>query len=135
MKNYVARFLLLSAALLVLSQSMRADEAAYAQILKQREIVLSEILASRENRRVTGMADEDAILSAKIALWAFRRDVAASLTVKVQQQEAIAGLEEKRLASVESRAKTGLGTQDAVLLAKDRWLQAQQLLEELRLKL
>jgi hypothetical protein len=96
--------------------------------------VLSEILAGRESRFATGVTGEESVLSARLALWSFRRDSAPAVAEKVRSQELIVGVWEKRLAVVESQAKAGVGEHEAVLLATDSLLQAQQLLAELRLQ-
>jgi hypothetical protein len=134
MKNNPARLLTLLAASLLFVAFAHADEAAYAQILKKREAVLSQILASRESMYKTGITDGEAVWSAQLTLWSFRRDSATPVAEKIRQQELIVSGWEKRLAEVESRAKAGIGGAEAKLLATDQLLQAQQLLEELRLQ-
>lgn len=122
------------AVLSLIVTSARADEASYAKILKEREAVLSELVTLQESRRATGTIDEKALLSARLALSSFRRDTATSLAEKIKHQETIVGVHEKELAEAKARFATGLVTQEAILLAKDSLLQAQQTLEELRLK-
>ena len=110
----------------------RADETAYAKILRERDAVLSQILTGREARSATGAGDEEAVLSARLALCSFRRDTAPSKAEKIKQQELIVAVGQKKLATLKNRVATGLvGTED-VLLATDSLLQAQQLLEELK---
>ena len=134
MKTNPARLLGLLAASLLFVVFARADDAAapYAQILKKRDAALSQILAFRESRYATGAYGEESVLSARLALWSFRRDIATSSAEKIRQQELIVSVWEKRLAVVESQFKSGLTDREAVLLATDSLLQVQQLLEELR---
>lgn len=80
------------------------------------------------------MSDES-LLSARVALWSFRRDTATSPAAKIQQQELIIGLQEKKLATLKGRAAAGVVGREEILLATDAFLQAQQTLEKLRLPL
>jgi hypothetical protein len=109
----------------------RADEAARARILKQREAVLAEILTGREQRFTLGAGDEESVRSARLALWSFRRDTAPSVAERIRQQKLIVGLWEKKLSALENRLVTGLAEREDILLATDSLLQAQVLLEEL----
>jgi hypothetical protein len=113
---------------------VRADEASYAKVLKERETVLSQILAAREVHYTTGGLDEEAVSSARLALWSFRRDIAPSTAEKIKQQELIVAVYEKKLVTLKTRSATGLVGREDVLLATDSLLQAQQTLEELKLK-
>jgi len=113
---------------------VRADEASYAKVLKERETVLSQILAAREVHFTTGGLDEEAVSSARLALWSFRRDTAPSTAEKIKEQELIVAVYEKKLATLKSRSATGVVGREDVLLATDSLLQAQQKLEELKLK-
>jgi len=110
----------------------RADEASYAKILKERDAVLSQIVAQRESLFAIGTTDGEALQAARLALWSFRRDTATTKEGKIAHQESIVGLYEKNLADLKARARTGVVGSDAVLLATDSLLQAQQTLEELR---
>ncbi len=110
----------------------RADEAAYAKILKERDSVLSQIVAQREGQFAVGTTDDEALLAARLALCAFRRDTAPSKAEKIKQQELIVAVWQKKLASLKSRAATGVVGHEDVLLATDSLLQAQQLFEELQ---
>jgi len=111
----------------------RADETTYAMILKERDAVLTRILTEREARIATGIGDDEAVSSARLALCTFRRDIAPLKAEKIKQQELIVAVWQKRLASLKSRATTGVVGPEDVLLATDSLLQAQQLLEELQL--
>lgn len=113
----------------------RADEADYARILKERDAVLSELVTLRETGHATGIYDEKALFSARLALWSFRRDAATSEAEKVKHQETIVGLHEKELAALKARAASGVVGRESVLLETDSLLQAQQALEVLRLKI
>jgi hypothetical protein len=112
----------------------RADSEARTQILKERDAVLSQILADREGRLASGVVDEDGVAAARIALWSFRRDTAASKQEKIKQQELIVKVYAKKLSSAKGRIASGLTTNIDVLIATDALLQAKQLLEELRLE-
>lgn len=122
---------LLAAALLFASLS-RADETAHAKILKERDAVLSQILAEREGRVSSGLVDEDAVLSARLALLTFRRDTAQSKADKIKQQELIVAIYPKKIATLKARFEAGVTGHEEVLLATDAQLQAQQILEELK---
>ena len=111
----------------------RADESSYTKILEERDAVLSQILTAREARLATGGLDEDAVPSARLALYSFRRDTAPSKAEKLKQQELIVAVYEKKLALLRGRAAAGTIAQEYVLLATDSLLQAQQALEEPRL--
>ena len=111
----------------------RADETAYAKILKERDVILSQILTEREARFSTGIGDDEAVLSARLALYSFRRDTAPAKAEKIKQQELIVVVFQKKLASVKGRAATGVTGPEEILLATDSLLQAQQTLEELHL--
>lgn len=110
----------------------RADEAAYGKILKERDAVLSQILATREARLKSGAGDEAAITSARLVLYAFRRDTAASRAEKLRQQELIVAVWQKELASIKVRATTGIAGPEDVLQMTDSLLQARQVFEELQ---
>jgi len=127
------RILLLALVALGLSVSVaRADDAMYANILKERDAVLSQILAEREAYAKNGAVDERAVTEARLALLSFRRDTAPSTADKIAQQQQIVALHEKSLAVSKQRAEAGVIMRDEVLLATDAWLQAKQLLEELK---
>ena len=72
----------------------------YAEILKERDAVLSKILAAHEARFAIGHANEDALFSARVALYSFRRDTAAARAEKIKQQELIVDAHERRLTAV-----------------------------------
>lgn len=109
----------------------RADDATHSKIVKQRDAILSQILAGREARAATGGVDDSEIFSARLALVTFRRDTAQTKAEKIKQQELIVELHGKKVAALEQRAKIGVVRHEDVLLATDAWLQARQLLEEL----
>lgn len=119
---------------LLFTSLARADEASYAKILKERDAVLSQILTAREAHVAIGGGDEEAVASARLALYSFRRDTAPSKTEKLKQQELIVAFYEKKLASAQSRKASGLVGSEELLLAADSLLQAQQAREELQLE-
>jgi len=114
--------------------SVRADESSYAAIVKERDSVLSQILAGRLSRRAVGLADEAAITAARIALYSFRRDVATATEEKIKKQTLIIEIFEGKLEDVKSKVVIGVAGSNDVLEAKLSYLEARQLLEELRLK-
>ena len=134
MKSHSAPFVVLIAALLVSALPIQAEESSYTEVVKERDSVLSQILTEREGRRPTGMADEAAIASARLALYAFRRDVATTTGEKIRNQEQIVQVFELKLAHAQSVMSAGLGETLSVLEAKAPLLEAKQLLAELRLK-
>jgi hypothetical protein len=108
-----------------------ADEVSYAKVLKERDAVLSQLVANRES--AARVAGDENLVAARLALWSFRRDTASSKVEKIKQQELIVGVFQKRLDFQKSRVKAGIAGADDVLLATNSLLEEQQLLEELRL--
>jgi hypothetical protein len=119
-------------ALLMITVSLRADASAYAEIVKERDSVLSKIVAEVDARYYVGTADDDAVFSAKLALLSFRRDVAPTSSEKLKQQEQIIALQEKRLSALNARSHAGLANTLDVLRANDALLAAKQLLAEIQ---
>ena len=132
MKKYLARSIIV-AALFSSALSGHADETLRAKIVKERDGVLSQILAEREGRRPTGTADEEAIAAAQLALYSFRRDIATSSVEKIKNQELIVRIYEKKLELAKAKFSTGLSGNIQVLEATVPLLEAKQLLEEIRL--
>ncbi len=110
----------------------RADDTAYADILKERDAVLSQIVTEREAAAQSGAVDARAVMEARLALLSFRRETASSTAEKIAQQKQIVGLHEKALAVSKQRQELGVVVREELLLATDAWLQAKQLLEELK---
>ena len=133
MKIAPVRHVILVVTVLSAALSVRADAASHAEIVKERDSVLSQILAEREARRPTGMANEDDIAAAQIALYSFRRDVAATNAEKIKNQELIAAIFEKKLEYTKAKMHAGMGSKIEILEATDACLEAKQVLEELRL--
>jgi hypothetical protein len=111
---------------------VRADDGTRDGIVKERDAVLSEILAGREQRFAVGGGDDESVRAARLALLSFRRDVASTAGEKIRQQELIVEMWRKRLATVENQVKSGLAGRETVLVATDSLLQARQLLAEIR---
>lgn len=111
----------------------RADELTYSKILKERDSVLSQIVAQREGTFASGTTSDEALVAARLALWSFRRDTTRSNAEKIKQQELIVAVFQTRLATQKSRVKAGIAGAEDVLLATDSLLEAQQLFEELQL--
>jgi hypothetical protein len=124
---------MLAAIVVLFAVPGRADATAYAQIIKERNAVLSKILAEQESRYAMGLVDNDAIARAQLALYSFRRDVAPTNAEKIKNQELVVQVHEKRQALVQAQVKSGLGGPIEVLLATDDLLRAKQALEELKL--
>ena len=133
MKTYPVRSIVIIAAFLLAALSSRADATSYAQILKERDDVLSRILADRESHYSVGAVNEEAVSAAQLALYVFRRDTASTTAAKIKNQELIIQLYEKKLAEAKARMSTGIGANIQVLEATDLVLQAKQVLEELKL--
>lgn len=133
MKTYPVRAILVIAAFLLGALNSHADATSYAQILKERDAVLTQILADRESKMSVGAVNEEAVSSAQLALYTFRRDTASSTAVKVKNQELIIQLSEKKQTLVKDRRSAGLSADIEVLEATDSVLQAKQVLEELKL--
>jgi hypothetical protein len=111
-----------------------AESSTYAQIVKQRDEVLSQILREQEGRRAAGHAVEEDVFAAQIALYSFRRDVTTRITEKVEHQQMIVATYEKRLAITKGKYGIGGVANVEVLRATDGVLEAKQLLEDLRAK-
>jgi hypothetical protein len=133
MKTTSVQILVVIVASCLFSPAAHADAAAYANILRQRETVLAQILAAQESRLTIGHADENAIFSARMALYSFRRDAAKSKAEKIKHQEMIVEEHAKRLEAVRSKAQSGGSAPVETLRATDSLLHAKQILEELRL--
>lgn len=110
----------------------RGDATAYAQIIKERESVLSQILADRESKRASGVVDDEAVEAAQLALYSFRRDVATSVGDKIRNQELIISIFETKLDRVSRKLRSGIAAGIDVLEARAPLLEARQVLEELR---
>ncbi|HNY42974.1 MAG TPA: hypothetical protein PKJ41_21400 [Bryobacteraceae bacterium] len=108
------------------------DAATHAQLRKERDAVLAQIVSLEESKVASGVGDEAAILAAKVALYSFRRDAGATKEEKLKQQLLVVGLCEQRLAVSKEHAKTGVVGSVEVLKATDAFLAAKQLLEELK---
>jgi hypothetical protein len=114
---------------LALTASLKADPAAYASVLKQRDDVLSRIVSHHEQRLRAGSGSEEEVLAARLTLYTFRRDTARTTREKIQEQEQVVALHEKRL----SNTKSNLTLESIeVLRVTDGWLEAKQMLESLR---
>jgi len=133
MKTTYIRIVTLVALATMLTASVYGDAAAYAKIIKERDAVLSQILSERERMRNTGTANEEAIFSAQIALYSFRRDTASTVSERIKNQELIVAAHDKRLAEIKKQAQAGAATNMDTLLATDGLLQAKQILEELKM--
>lgn len=119
-------------ALLMITPGLRADTSAYAAIVKERDTVLSKIVAGVESRHLSGMVDDDAVWAAKLALLSFRRDASATASGKLEQQEQIVALEEKKLSTLKARFQAGTTDSLDVLRATDALLAAKQLRAEIQ---
>ncbi len=108
------------------------NAAAHAQLLKERDDVLMQIVSQEESKVVSGFSDEAAIFAAKLALYSFRRDAGATKEEKLKQQMLIVGLYEQKLAMAKAHAEIGTAGPVEVLKATDAFLAAKQLLEELK---
>ena len=133
MKATPVRSITLVALFSLFAVSSHADATAHAQIIKERDAVLSEIVAYYESQFPIGLGNEETLVPAQLALCSFRRDTAATIPEKIKQQKLIVQAHEKRLATVNVRVKNGLATRLDILTATDVLLQAKQLLEELKL--
>jgi len=131
MNPTLPRSLTLALLVVLAAATVRADDAAYAQILKERDSLLMQILAEQQDRRQSGQADDAAVQAAQLALDKFRRDTATTLPEKIRQQEDIVSVQEARLATVKSQFQIGTGTHIDVLQATDAVLHAKQVLEKL----
>lgn len=133
MKSSLIRSLVAVAALLFSASSGFGDQASYAAVVKERDGVLSEILALREGRRSSGTADENAIAAAQWALYSFRRDTATTTAAKITNQELILQIMARKVETVRAHQRTGTGSAMELLEARASFLEAQQTLEELKL--
>ena len=138
MKSSIVLFIL--SALVLVAQTIRADESTLASIqkerdaiLKERDAILSELVKMQEVRHASGPATMADIDSARLVLWIFRRDTAKTNAEKIKQQELIVPIYERRLELVKAQRKVGVASLDSLLAATDELLQARQTLEELKL--
>ena len=120
-------------ALLILpSAAVLGDAAAHAQLLKERDVVLAQIVSQEEGRVASGVGDDGAVFAAKLALFSFRRDGAATKEEELKQQMLIVEMYEQKLAVVKAHAATGVVGSVDVLRATEAVLAAKQLLEEIK---
>lgn len=134
MKTNDVRTLVIMLSSLVFVTLVRADETSYEQILKERDAVLSKILALQESRLSSGLADFEKISAARIALWNFRRDNAGTKEEKIKLQELLVQEHDRNFVEVKARSAVGLGNPLDELQANDRLLEAKQVLAEWRMK-
>ena len=134
MKTNDVRTLVIMLSSLVFVTLVRADETSYEQILKERDAVLSKMLALQESRLSSGLADPEKISAARIALWNFRRDTAVTKEDKIKLQELLVQEHGRNLAEVKARSAVGLGNPLDELQATDKFLEGKQVLAELRMK-
>jgi hypothetical protein len=118
-----------------LAASGRAESVSRAQIIQERDRVLSQILAIKEGLNRNSAATPDEMAAAQIALYSFRRDVAATTEEKIKNQELIVQVRTKKLEFIKGKRKAGLATDLDILEATAPFLEAQQLLAELQLTL
>ncbi len=111
------------------STMVLGDAATHAQLIKERDAVLTQIVSQEESKVVR---DESAIFAAKVALYSFRRDVGATKEEKLKQQMLIVGLYEQKLVAVKARAEIGIVGPVDVLKATDEVLSEKVRLEELK---
>ena len=131
MKATPVRLLAFIALVCLPGSLVRGDAAAHAQLIKERDTVLSQILAQEESKQCVGACDADAIFAAKLALCSFRRDVATSKEEKLKNQQTIVGLYERKLELSKSHAAAGVSGPLEVLRATDALLAEKLILEEL----
>src|SRR5687768_9589329 len=116
---------------LVSSCLASAETPAYAAILKERDAVLSKIVAAQEARSAAGHTNQDAVFTSRIALHTFRRDIANSPQAKIAHQQLIVAEQQRKLAAVHGQAQVGGVSEVDVLTATDALLAAKQMLEQL----
>jgi hypothetical protein len=129
------RLFVLVAASFLSAPFARADAISYAKLLAERDAVLSRIVVLREGQFANGTKDDGAVVSARVALWSFRRDISASKPEKIKQQELIVAVYQDRLDDQKARVKAGVADPEDILLATNSLLEARQLLEELKFSL
>ena len=132
MKITPVRVFTLVALLSLPSTMVLGDAVTHAQLLKERDDVLAQIVSQEESKVASGVSDEAAIFAAKLALYSFRRDAGVTKEEKLKQQILIVGLYEQKLALAKAHAKIGTAGPVEVLKATDAFLAAKQLLEELK---
>jgi len=134
MKSNPVHLVIVAAAFSWSLLSAGADEASYTSILKERETVLSQILAYHEGKRPAGLADEEAIATAQTSLYSFRRDIATTTAEKIKNQDLIVQILARKLEATQVRRHTGVAGDIEILEARALLLEAKQVSEELRLK-
>jgi hypothetical protein len=116
----------------LLALNARADNAEHKRIIQERDSTLSQILSLEERRLADGSGSDDNVVDAQLALYTFRRNAAATRAEKFKNQELMVQALQKKQAGTKARASQGVGGNIDVLLATDRLLEAQQVLEELK---
>ena len=132
MNTTPVRLLAFVALLTLPGTAVLGDAAPHAQLLKERDVVLAQIVSQEEGRVASGVGDEGAVFAAKLALFSFRRDVAVTKEETLKQQMLIVELYEQKLAVVKAHVATGVVGSVDVLRATDAVLAAKQLLEEIK---
>jgi len=127
----VASIALLGASLFLASSSF-ADVTTRAKMIAQRDALLVQFVQDAESHYGVGTVTAEDVFQAKRTLLTFRRDYANTLEEKVANQQLIIKLFEERLREVEARFSVGVSTTQNVLREKDRLLEAQLQLEDLR---
>lgn len=133
MKTSLIRFITVSLLATVLPAILCAKETP-EQLRGEREAILSQIVAYHESRLATGGSSDEAVADARMALYAFRRDQAEAVAEKIKQQELIVQEAEKKVAGIEARKRSGVGTELDVLQAKDALLREKLVLLTLKPK-
>ena len=131
MKATPVRLLAFIALVCLPGSLVRGDAAAHDRLVKERDTVLSQILAQEESMQGVGARDADALFAAKLALCSFRRDVATSKEEKLKNQQTIIGLYERKLELAKSHAAAGVVGPLEVLRVTDALLAEKLILEEL----
>lgn len=127
MKSIPALMLVLA----MLVPSAQASSPEIAQIVRERDATLSQIVTALEERYQSGSVNMSAVFAARLALATFRRDVAPNPQEKRAQQEAIVALWEKQLANEKAREKAGIADPIEVLTVTAELLAAKQTLLEI----
>ena len=113
--------------LFALCVAYAAETPEYRRLLIEREALLTDIIKELEVNK-----NFNELIQARLTLYSFRRDTANNVQTKIGQQQLIIQCLNDALSMVEKRQEAGLAGKLDILRAKDRILEAQVLLEQLK---
>jgi len=116
----------------LLTSAAFAETTSRAKLIAERDAILVQFVQDAESHYGLGTVTAEDVFQAKRTLFTFRRDYASTVEDKVTNQQLIIRLIEERVREVEARFTAGVSTTQNILREKDRLLEAQLQLEDLR---